>query len=98
MDAKYKTTLEPNSTEYPASQTDTHNWMIAIYYYLKGRKGISTIQLLIELGVQYRIARHMGHRTRAACKEGRHVIPDKIVEMDATYIDGKRVPCRELVS
>lgn len=72
-----------------SSKTDTRNWMIAIYYYMTGRKGISAMQLSKELGVQYRTAWHMGHRIREACNEGGDFILDKIVEMDATYIGGK---------
>ena len=72
-----------------SSKTDTRNWMIAIYYYMTGRKGISAMQLSKELGVQYRTAWHMGHRIREACKEGGDFILSKIVEMDATYIGGK---------
>ena len=72
-----------------SSKTDTRNWMIAIYYYMTGRKGISAMQLSKELGVQYRTAWHMGHRIREACKEGSDFILSKIVEMDATYIGGK---------
>ena len=53
-----------------SSKTDTRNWMIAIYYYMTGRKGISAMQLSKELGVQYRTAWHLGHRIREACKEG----------------------------
>ena len=72
-----------------SSKTDTRNWMIAIYYYMTGRKGISAMQLSKELGVQYRTAWHMGHRIREALKEGGDFILDKVVEMDATYIGGK---------
>ena len=72
-----------------SSKTDTRNWMIAIYYYMTGRKGISAMQLSKELGVQYRTAWHIGHRIREACKEGDDFILSKIVEMDATYIGGK---------
>ena len=72
-----------------SSKTDTRNWLIAIYYYMTGRKGISAMQLSKELGVQYRTAWHMGHRIREACKEGSDFILSKIVEMDATYIGGK---------
>ena len=72
-----------------SSKTDTRNWMLAIYYYMTGRKGISAMQLSKELGVQYRTAWHMGHRIREACKEGGDFMLNQVVEMDATYIGGK---------
>ena len=72
-----------------SSKTDTRNWMIAIYYYMTGRKGISAMQLSKELGVQYRTAWHMGHRIREALKEGGDFILEEIVEMDTTYVGGK---------
>ena len=72
-----------------SSKTDARNWMIAIYYYMTGRKGVSAMQLSKELGVQYRTAWHMGHRIREACNEGGDFMLGKVVEMDATYIGGR---------
>ena len=88
-DCRMYTVTVKTGTVMHSSKTDTRNWMIAIYYYMTGRKGISAMQLSKELGVQYRTAWHMGHRIREACKEGGDFILSKIVEMDATYIGGK---------
>ena len=72
-----------------SSKTDTRNWIIAIYHYMTGRKGISAMQLSKVLGVQYRTAWHIGHRIREACKESGDFVLTKIVEMDTTYVGGK---------
>ena len=73
-----------------SSKTDTRNWMVAIYYYITARKGISAVQLSKELGVQYRTAWHIGHRIREACREGGDFILDKIVEIDANKHNSKK--------
>ena len=71
-----------------SSKTTTQNWIVALYYVLTARKGISAIQLSKELGVQYRTAWFMLHRIREACAGGQFKL-SRVVEVDETYIGGK---------
>ena len=71
-----------------ASKTPTQNWIVALYYILTARKGVSAMQLSKELGVQYRTAWYLLHRVREACASGEFQLQN-IVEVDETYIGGK---------
>ena len=71
-----------------SSKTTTQNWIVALYYVLTARKGISAMQLSKELGVQYRTAWYMLHRIREACTSGEFKLRN-VVEVDETYIGGK---------
>ena len=59
-----------------------------MYALMHSRKGISSMQLSKELGVQQRTAWYMLHRLRLACGSGSEALHGE-VEMDATYIGGK---------
>ncbi len=71
-----------------SSKTTTQNWIVALYYVLTARKGISALQLSKELKVQYRTAWYMLHRIREACAGGQFKL-SRVVEVDETYIGGK---------
>ncbi len=71
-----------------SSKTPTQNWIVALYYVLTARKGISAMQLSKELAVQYRTAWYMLHRIREACANGEFKLAN-VVEVDETYIGGK---------
>lgn len=71
-----------------SSKTPTQNWIVALYYVLTARKGVSAMQLSKELGVQYRTAWYMLHRLREACANGQFTLTN-VVEVDETYIGGK---------
>ena len=71
-----------------SSKTSTQNWIVALYYVLTARKGVSAIQLSKELGVQYRTAWYILHRIREACADGQFRLMN-VVEIDETYIGGK---------
>lgn len=73
---------------------DTHlplfKWFIAIYLMCESKKGISANQIKRTLGVAYQTAWYLCHRIRAAMAE---VEPRKLsgtVEVDETFIGGKR--------
>ena len=70
-----------------SSKTTTQNWIVALYYVLTARKGVSAMQLSKELGVQYRTAWYMLHRIREACAGGQFKL-SRVVEVDETYIGG----------
>ena len=75
-------------TAMHASKTPTQNWMVAIYSVLTARKGVSSMQLSKELGVQQKTAWYMLQRIREACRRGDFKLAN-VVEVDETYIGGK---------
>lgn len=92
--------FECNSCRYQFSVTagtlfhDSHlplwKWFLAIYMVGESKKGISAKQLERTLGVSYRTAWYLGHRIRAAMEEDSPVPLRGIVEVDETWIGGKR--------
>jgi transposase-like protein len=73
---------------------DTHlplwKWFLATYLLCESRKGMSANQMCRQLGVSYKTAWYLCHRIRAAMLE---VAPDKMggtVEIDETYVAGKK--------
>jgi transposase-like protein len=66
-------------------------WFLATYLLCESRKGMSANQLKRILGVSYKTAWYLCHRIRAAMKE---VNPEPLVgtvEMDETYVGGKKI-------
>ena len=76
------TPLERNKVE------DLRKWIYVAYTLMTSRKGISSIQLAQELGVQQRTAWYMLHRLRLACGNNLQTLSGT-VEIDETYIGGK---------
>lgn len=70
------------------SKMPTQKWVVAIYYVLTARKGISSLQLSKELGITQKSAWFMLQRIRSACTQGSLKLSN-IVEVDETYIGGK---------
>ena len=68
------------------SKVPLRKWAIAIYLYLSGLKGISSMRLHRELGVTQKTASFMLHRIRAAY-ERQEKFEDE-VEMDESYFGG----------
>src|SRR5438477_1633150 len=73
---------------------DTHlplwNWFLAVYLLCESRKGMSANQMKRMLHVSYKTAWYLCHRIRAAMLE---VAPEKLggtVEIDETYVAGKK--------
>jgi transposase-like protein len=88
------------SCEYQFSVTvdtifhDTHlplwKWFIATVLLCESKKGMSACQIQRSLGVSYKTAWYLCHRIRAAMQE---VAPKKLdgtVEIDETYVGGKK--------
>ena len=89
-----------SSCEYQFSVTvdsifhDTHlplwKWFLATYLLTESRKGMSANQMKRMLNVSYKTAWYLCHRIRAAMLE---VAPPKLggtVEIDETYVAGKK--------
>ena len=70
------------------SKLPIQKWLMAAYLMTSARKGISSVQLAKELGVQQRTAWFLEHRIREAfAAHGGLLGPE--VEVDETYIGGK---------
>lgn len=65
-------------------------WLLAAYMVCESKKGISANQIKRTLGVSYKTAWYLCHRIRAAMKDLNPVPLGGIVEVDETFIGGKR--------
>jgi transposase-like protein len=65
-------------------------WFLGIYLIGESKKGISGKQLERTLGVSYKTAWYLGHRIRAAMEEDSPIPLRGIVEVDETWLGGKR--------
>jgi transposase-like protein len=73
---------------FERSHVPLHKWLHAMYQLMTARKGVSSLQLSKEIGVQQRTAWFMLHRIREAC--GKEIpMLNGIVEIDETHIGGK---------
>jgi len=89
-----------NSCRYQFSVTsgtifhDTHlplrKWFMAMFLIVEAKKGISANQLKRVLNVSYKTAWYLCHRIRAAMTEEKPRLLSGIVEVDETWIGGKR--------
>ncbi len=66
-------------------------WFLATYLLCESRKGMSANQLKRILGVSYKTAWYLCHRIRAAMKEVNPERLDGTVEIDETYVGGKKI-------
>jgi len=89
-----------NSCRYQFSVTagtlfhDSHlplrKWFMATYLVCESKKGISANQLKRTLGVSYKTAWYLCHRIRDAMGDDPQPLLNGIVEVDETWIGGKR--------
>ena len=75
-------------TIFGDSKTPIQKWLMAIYLLSIHKKGISSIQLSKEIGVQQRTAWFMDMRIRKAMKQGKGQLFGTI-ELDETYVGGE---------
>lgn len=75
-------------TVFERSHVPLHKWLHAMYQLMTARKGVSSLQLSKEIGVQQRTAWFMLHRIREACGNDIAILSG-IVEMDEAYFGGK---------
>jgi transposase-like protein len=73
---------------------DTHlpleTWFMAVLLLCEARKGMSANQIKRTLGISYKTAWYLCHRIRAAMKEMSQSMLYGTVEMDETYVGGKK--------
>jgi transposase-like protein len=65
-------------------------WFLCVYLLCESKKGMSANQLKRTLGISYKTAWYLCHRVRAAMKEANPEPLDGVVEMDETYVGGKK--------
>ena len=68
-------------------------WFTAVLLLVEARKGMSANQIKRTIGVSYKTAWYLCHRIRAAMKEVERPMMDGTVEMDETYVGGKKKGC-----
>ena len=73
---------------------DTHlplwKWFLAIHLMVESKKGISANQIKRTLGISYKTAWYLCHRIRAAVTEAQPRPLSGTVEVDETWVGGKR--------
>jgi transposase-like protein len=77
-------------TIFHDSKLPLWKWFLAVYVMVQSRKGVSANQLKRMLGVSYKTAWYLCHRIRAAMKDDGSPLLSGIVEVDETFIGGKR--------
>ena len=87
-DCKEEFTIRTN-TIFGRSHVPLNKWLYAMYIVVTARKGISSLQLSKEIGVTQKTSWFMLGRLREACGGDIGKL-DGIVEIDETYIGGKR--------
>ena len=75
------------NTPLERNKVDPRKWIYVAYTLMTSRKGISSLQLSKEIGVQQRTAWYMLHRMRLVCGDNLEALRGE-VEMDATYLGG----------
>ena len=71
------------------SHIPLHKWLYAMYMLVTSRKGISSVELHTKLKITQKSAWFMLHRLREACRDKNSRLSG-IVEIDETYVGGKR--------
>lgn len=77
-------------TIFHDSHLPLSKWFVAVYLMGESRKGVSANQLKRTLGVAYKTAWYLCHRIRAAVKDADNSLLSGIVEVDETFVGGKR--------
>ncbi len=77
-------------TIFADSHLPLWKWFAAAYLIGESRKGVSANQLKRELGTTYKTAFYLTHRIRAAMKDENPIPLTGIVEVDETWVGGKR--------
>ncbi len=71
------------------SHIPLQKWLYAMYMLVTSRKGVSSVELHTKLAITQKSAWFMLHRLREACRDRDNPLSG-IVEIDETYVGGKR--------
>jgi transposase-like protein len=77
-------------TIFHDSRLPLEKWFLAVLLTVEAKKGVSANQLKRMIGVSYKTAWYLSHRIRAAMKGADTSKLSGLVEVDETYIGGKR--------
>src|SRR5579859_1875625 len=80
-----------SGTLFHDSHLPLQKWFMAMALVCEAKKGISAHQLGRSIGVTYKTAWYMAHRIRAAMKDKNPMPMGGVVEMDETYIGGRKI-------
>lgn len=86
---RYQFSVRVN-TIFHDSHLPLWKWFLAVYMMVVAKKGVSANQLKRTIGVSYKTAWYLCHRIRKAMAELNTVKLGGTVEVDETYIGGKR--------
>jgi transposase-like protein len=89
-DCEYQFTVTAG-TIFNDSHLPLSKWFMATLLLCEARKGMSANQIKRTLGVSYKTAWYLCHRIRAAMRELDQPLLDGTVEMDETYVGGKKI-------
>lgn len=79
-----------SGTIFHDSRLPLEKWFLAVLLTVEAKKGVSANQLKRMIGVSYKTAWYLSHRIRAAMKDADSGLLSGIVEVDETWIGGKR--------
>jgi transposase-like protein len=79
-----------SGTIFHDSHLPLPKWFIATYLMCESKKGMSANQMKRILGVSYKTAWYLCHRIRAAMREANPEPLNGTVEVDETYVGGRR--------
>lgn len=88
-DCDYQFTVTAG-TVFHDSHLPLLKWFAAVYLLCESRKGMSANQIKRMLGVSYKTAWYLCHRIRSAMKSLNETMLDGTVEMDETYVGGRK--------
>jgi transposase-like protein len=88
-DCDYQFTVTAG-TIFNDSHLSLEKWFVATLLLCEAKKGMSACQIQRTLGVSYKTAWYLCHRIRAAMAELGKQMLDGTVEMDETYVGGRK--------
>jgi transposase-like protein len=89
-ECEYQFTVTAN-TIFHDSHLPLIKWFAATYLICESRKGMSANQIKRTLGISYKTAWYLCHRIRAAMATCEKPMMDGVVEIDDTWIGGRRI-------
>ena len=88
-DCRHQFSVRVNTT-FHDSHLPLWKWFLAVYMMIQAKKGVSANQLKRTLGVSYKTAWYLCHRIRRAMQDMNAPKLGGTVEVDETYVGGKR--------
>jgi len=86
----YKKFTVISGTMFENTKIDLRTWFAAMYLCTNHKKGISSVQLASDLGITQKTAWFLMHRIREMLKDNAPEMLDDTVEIDETFVGGKR--------